>query len=204
MEVNFNLWFKKGILYFIFLLLVILWGIFGMSKNKWCNWEDASIILTLILTIIVYAQGFWGKRKFKSVADRNFGVIGLFFIALLIVIVMCGILLINSVHQYYPDVIKFELPRWAIMLSLFITSIVLSYIDYQIGKNDDTSMLTLFYFSDFPIIVTFFILFIYSLILSGDSVMHPFFSGAIAFQMIISILLASLLSNDEIINFKTI
>lgn len=203
MILDIKLWIEKSKLYLIFLISVILWGILGPSKKPWCNWQDASIILTLILTIIVYVQGFWGEKRFKSVAAKELGEIGLFFIIIFSVIVMTAGLLLNTAHEYYPKIIKIKLPIWAIMLLFLIISIVLSYIDFQVGKNDDISMMKLFYYSDLPIIATILILFIYSIIINGCEEMEPFFSGAIAFQMIISILLASLFKDDNILKIKT-
>lgn len=199
MTFNFTVWIRSSWLYLLFLLGVFAWGKWGVNVNPWKNWEDASIVLTLILTLIVYGTGFWGPTKFKKV---ELSKIGLFVGAFFIVFVMCAALVINTAHQHYPQKIPFELSRCWIILIFLIVSILLSYIDYQIGKKEDISMMKLFYYSDLPIIATILVLFIYSLIIKEDSVMDPFFSGAIAFQMIISIFLASFFTNEDIIKIE--
>lgn len=201
MILDYKLWWTESKLYLFFLLGIVLWGLFGLNKNSCHNWEEASITLTLILTILIYAQGFWGPKKFQSV---DFSKVGLFVIALLAVLITIGFLMADTIHQYFPNLVNIELPRWGIMALILFTSLLLSWMDYQIGKEDDIFMMKLFYYSDLPIIVTLIILLTYSIFNRNNHVVDPFFSGAIAFQMSISIFLASVLKHENILRIKSI
>lgn len=202
MILDYNLWWKEGKLYLFFLLLILLWGFWGLNPNKWHNWEEASIFLTLILTGIVYREGFWGSKKFDSFPSEKIGTT----VILIVLIFLFSLPLIsNTLHHYFPKLpVAFEIPRCIIMSIILLISIILSWIDYQIGKEDDIFMIKIFYFSDLPIIVTFALLLIYSFIVNSNATIEPLFSGAIAFQMSLSIFLASIFSHQDIIKIITI
>ena len=196
MLLNFNRWFNKSKLYLCFFLSVIIWGMFGIQDSTWRNWEDASVFLTLILTFIVYYNGFWGEKNFKGIQHEK---IGYFFLVIIGTLIGIVALLINALHYYFPQYISYEMPRFIVMPIILVISILLSYIDYQVGKNNYIFMMKLFYYSDLPIIITFLILSIYSILYMDSKELEPFYSGAIAFQMMISILLSSLFVDKDII-----
>jgi hypothetical protein len=158
---------------------------FGISKEPWKNWEDASIFFTWIYTFWLYMDGFFKSKKFKGLAIETIGLIVLAVIVLLAVVVF---LTFNLLHEFNAKAF-WETPRWVVMLALLLSAALFSYIDFLLGeeKRDYSSGYNkIFYYSDLPITFAFIILFIYSLKMSANTMCDPFFSGAIAFQMMLS------------------
>ena len=196
------LWDKLSDRFSLFILaFVLLYGFFGkflpfdFNSNSASNWEDASITTTFIFTILLYIKGYFsGKEKlFEGFKVWKQGVIP---ILVLIVVISIIILIYNMFNGH-------KLDRRLNMLILFLITIILCWIDYQIGQNNNIKEVisrryhTIFYISDLPITVTLGFLLLYSVIIKILAVenMDTFFSGAIAFQLLISLLLWSFADN---------
>lgn len=177
-KLNLKKYISRGdnIFVLIILALTVVWGFVGIAHEPWKNWEVAAVFLTFIYSCWLFANGFWIKRNFKGLPIGKTGVI-------VLSIIFLGIVSYSLAFNQYD--------RWKIMLLLFIAAMLCSITDYLLGnesKNNPTfnGFNKLFYYSDLPITIAFGILFGYSLKMHGNEIMDPFFSGAIAFQMILS------------------
>jgi len=198
MRFNLKLYIKKSWHNVLILLLTVLYGFFGVSCDPWKNWELASVVVILIYTLILYVDGFFISKRFKGLTMPK---LGLFLPALATIALMLWFLINNSFHEFFPESMKYY-GRLKIMGMLFLTSGILSWIDYEVGKNENICFIKIFYYSDLPVTITFLILFIYSIVMNRNQKFDPFFSGAIAFQMIISIFLWSLFTDDNIMTIE--
>ena len=64
------------------------------------------------------------------------------------------------------------------MVLLTVVTGLASYIDYLVGREGNPGYARLFYFSDIPITLSFFILSIFAFIQRSNVSLEPFFSGA--------------------------
>ena len=198
MKFNLRLYLKKSWHNILIMLITILYGFFGVSSCPWKNWELASVAVMLVYTLLLYADGFFISKHFEELTIPK---LGLFLPALVIIGFMLWFLINNSFHEFFPTLTKYD--RWKIMGMLFLTSGILSWIDYEIGKKKNIRFIKIFYYSDLPITITFLILLIYSRFMKENQELEPFFSGAIAFQMMISIFLWSLFTDENILKIET-
>lgn len=193
----------------IILGLTIIWGmfgstflgIFGPSKEPWKNWEDASIFFTMIYTVWLYFDGFFISAKFEGIGIKRTGLIVSACIALMAVVVL---LIIDFIHRLDLTT-HLQFPRYFVMVLLLISAALFSSIDFLLGeenKDYSSGYNKIFYYSDLPITFVFAILFLYSLMMNGNAICDPFFSGAIAFQMMLSNLLWSFM-DDKVFEYKT-
>ena len=176
MELNFKKYISKGdnIFVLVTLAFTIVWGFVGTAHEPWKNWEVATVFLTFIYSVWVFANGFFIKKHFSGLPIEKTGVIVLSIFSLCVVTVI---------------LVFFQFDRWLIMLLLFITAVLCSLMDYLLGKEEKecfSGFNKLFYYSDLPITIAFGVLLAYSIKMHDNKIMDSFFSGAIAFQMILS------------------
>lgn len=194
----------------LFLFLTVYYGIFsklpfinflkGDENEVWKNWENASVAFTILYTVILYSKGFFIKEKtsrkttFEGLKIKHIGVIILAFLVIICIIIF----------QLSPRVRGIISPilindRSFFMALLFLMALFFSIIDYLIARGEyaiSKMYSKCFWYSDLPVTLAFGTLFAYSLYIHNNATMAPFFAGAVAFQMILSNLLWSLLDDN--------
>ncbi len=197
-------------------IITIIWG-FGLFFETdilyWKNWEDACVFSTLAYTVLLYLSGMFGG-KFKGVIDLNKGVdLGLYLKVYLkvylkkvgaigLLIIFIGILAI-SIGKEKMVFIDIPLGRIRIMLLYFLISLSyfgLNIILIKIDVPEKDEIVNSIKYCDGPTCITFFVLFIYAYWLGSQKInelkIDPFFSGAIAFQMILSNIIWGMMDNS--------
>lgn len=162
---------------------------FGYSKlSPWKNWEVGALGYTLIYTIILYIQGF-RKKYFKDVVGDMGVLLGLSIAGLVFVFLLSG-------NEFF-HIFTFSFDRRLSMVFLLITTILFVALDFILFRalvhTHPTVSRAYFLslkFSDIPILIAFSFLAIYAFILGEAEIdsehMDSFFSGTIAFQMMLS------------------
>lgn len=179
------------------LILGVGYGFLGVSEDPWMNWEHSSIGITFILTGIMYVDGFFLKKNFVNL---DISKVGLMVLAIIAIVISSGVLVSHAAYEFDPNSkFSMSIARSIRMGVLLLSVIALSWIDYSIGKNGNPEYRKLFFYSDVPVSVTIGILFAFALVQGVNSGLEPFYSGAIAFQMMMSILIWTFVSSDEII-----
>jgi hypothetical protein len=166
------------------LLITVITILFGVLGTSWERWEVIAIAFTLLYTIWVYVDGFFLRKHLGNIKTENIGVIGLLLLGLLLLGYVTWRVTIEV-----ADVGAHLINRPTIMLCLFMSSLLFCILDGLLavnGKDYSESYKRLLRYSDLPICVAFFILFLYSLKIEKLPNMDAFFAGAIAFQMIVS------------------
>lgn len=184
---------RRNKLVFILLLFTVLNGFFGKTINEYCsstfwdflnywfskiswkNWENASVISTLIYAAFYYYKLF-RNPEYEKVKRAHLGLVGLFLFIITVLSVVSTI----------------QMNRVIYMAIICAISGIYCYIDYKLKTGDlELSYTTTLKYSDIPVSIAFLILLIYSAILNFTDPMElikmePFFGGAVAFQMILS------------------
>ena len=178
---------------FLSLLLAVIWGFFGGNGTPWHNWEGAAILFTFIITVVLFIDGFFGEQVYdldSSDIKDTIKKIGIMALCVFAIAILTYILINN---MFFKDISSSRMSRSKIMFILFSIACIFGLYDSLLGRYAKEKYIRgfqrAFYYFDIPTILAFGILFIYSFKV-GDS-MEPFFSGAIAFQMILTIFLWS-------------
>jgi len=163
--------------------------LFGYSNlSPWKNWEISALGYTLIYTIIIYVEGF-RKKYFKSLVGDMGVLLGLSVAGLFFVFLLSG-------NEFF-HLFTFSFDRRLSMVLLLITTVLFVALDFILFKalvhKHPTVSRAYFLslkFSDVPILIAFSFLAIYAFILGKSEIdkehMDSFFSGTIAFQMMLS------------------
>jgi len=184
------LWINKWP-WILFVLTVIL----GMTRffnfsslAPWKNWEVAALGYTIIYTGIIYFDGLM-KNYFNNIDGR---IVALLFIPFL-GLSFSFILSLGA----YSHLFNFTLDRRWSMCCLWITTFFFVVVDFILFKELSSRLprvskayLQSLKFSDFPIFIAFAALTAYAFYIGKDEIdrehMDSFFSGTIAFQMMLS------------------
>lgn len=180
---------------FVVFGLTIFWG-FTLKNDEHCkSWEHACVYSTLIYTGLLFGAGLLGD-KFKGVNSRQ--AIG---ISLLL---FCIILFAISTLKEELVFFEVSLCRIIIMLLYFLISLSYFIINIVLIKADipeKDEIINSIKYCEGPISLIFIILFIYALDLGSQKIndlgIDPFFSGAIAFQMILSNIIWGIIDNSQ-------
>lgn len=184
-------------LYFVAILIgMILWGWLRGGLKPWENWEHASIIGTML-----YAAGLYMKLFLDNQLSGK---------KLALAVLAVGMLLIASGLSGIPDLsiggkAIYTNSRTTTMFLLFVAASLFCALDGVFATHDgrySVSYKNSLKFSDAPITLAFLTLWLYSMYVQSDQKLaeslDPFFSGAIAFQMILSNFVWSITDDDII------
>src|SRR6185312_12374856 len=170
----------------IFVSTIIL-GMFGSRIRPWESWEGSAIVFTLLYTVWIYVDGFFVHKHLGDLGVKKTGIAGLTIIGALLLGVVAWVftkaLFSDELHS------STNLNRPIIMFCLFSSSLAFCILDRIVataGKEYSATYKRLFQYSDLPICVAFFILWLYSFKVKAMPSMDIFFAGAIAFQMMVS------------------
>jgi hypothetical protein len=185
-----------NIIIYLLLIIAIATGFFGPENEVYLNWETAAIFVTLVYTFAIYIIGFF-FNGFQSI-DKHWkiGLVStlLILIGLLTTPFTFSILRhfdANFSGKIYTMFIE-GITRTTKMLYLFISILIFCLIDWLMikWKNDEINYHINLRYSDFPIAISFFVLWIYSIYLGNSNIeikkLESFFSGAIALQILVS------------------
>ena len=193
---------KPVIIWIIFLASVAagFLNLFDNKPNFWKSWEFSSVFATLVYTLFLYIFGFI-QEEFKGLPMKD--------IAILLVGLIClfFITVITAFPSFSLGSYSYKIERIHSLIVLTITSGLFWLLDYKISRKcENVDIKRSFHlskvYSDRPITIIFSIMTLYCAyinftIADPEQIKHfePFFSGSIAFQMMISNLIRTI--NDD-------
>ncbi len=199
-KINWEVWTP-----IIILVPTIIYGISGiMFKNDrpYRTWEVAAVCSTIAYTLMILITGLSGD-KFKGVNYKQGIIIGL----LLVFIIYFAL----STLAEELEIVDIPLQRVGIMMLYLCISICYVVIDFILIRahirEEDEIKKSIFY-CDGPSCVIFSVLLIFAYISEFQKINElndTFFSGTIAFQMILASIVWGVIDNNESIgNWKLI
>lgn len=175
--------------------LTIYLGFTLKTDEYFQGWEQACVYSTLIYTALIFVTGLLGD-KFEGVSRKQGVIISL----LLFGVILCAISTLKEELVF----IEVSLNRTGLMvlycaISWCYLAVNIVLITANIPEKDE--IINSIKYCEGPISLTFIILAIYALDLycrqSDDPGINPFFSGAVAFQMILSNVIWGIIDNNQ-------
>ena len=195
-------------------IITIIWGFGGFSLkndiNYWKNWENACVFSTVFYTILLFITGLFGGRfvglidlqvnaDLKEFLKEHLKKVGTIVSSLIIIVIFA--IFIGKENLLLIDI---PLNRIELMALYFFISLLYLKINKILAKSnipEKDEMKNSILYCDGPISFTFLILVIYAMVLGSQKIndlgINPFFSGAIAFQMILSNIIWGIIDNSQ-------
>ena len=160
------------------------WG--GPNSDSMRKWENASLAVTIIYTLVVYIFVLWKPNKLQTIQRAcAVTICGLVIVTIILIVAKeADLIEINAT-------IDRQEKMWAIWLGA-AAFLIINVIMLKAGENRIALKKNLF-FSDIPVCTTFFVLALYATKIGVNTMPSPiketwdaFFAGAVAFQMISS------------------
>ncbi|KGN71019.1 hypothetical protein HR09_01550 [Porphyromonas gulae] len=184
-------------------MLGLVYCFFNPEPNVW---ENISVLITLFYTLILYVT-LWIRDRFDPAVFLLLVLI--FGITLPFTVPLACKYLHHDGLNMITSVVE-SIGRIGKMIILTFTAFVFMMIDVAMKKkgiNAGIKFNVNFLFSEFPIFLSFLILTVYAIILGEENIHkdghEAFFSGVVAFQMIVSNIIWSI-NDDDLFNKKNI
>jgi hypothetical protein len=182
---------KKTWYIFCLILIAFLWGVFKRDTKFWSNFEESSIILTLLYSIFIYIRLLLDKTVNKQdVLIALPALLGaLLLISLSVWAQVGGGLDLKSRNGFG---ITIESKRNITMGLLTIGTGFYLLVNFILTRNESTYKevyIKSIQYSDVPVAITFLLLWASTFALndiSNEIFFDSFYGGVIAFQMIYS------------------
>lgn len=181
------------------LVASIIYGFSGIvfgNDEPYKMWEDAAICSTVVYTLVILLTGILEKdkedkrAKFEGV-NRNQGI--LLGVLLLLILVFAYINLFNETLQCVG--------RLQFFLYISICYVIIDCILIKADIPEKNETINALFYCDGPTFIIFSVLLIYAACISvfqkTSKVNDSFFSGAIAFQMILASIVWWFIDNCE-------
>ncbi len=183
---------KKNWYIVLFLPAAIIFGMLDYFGNYWKGFELASVLMTLIYTIILYLRMFYYSDVDKtalrgSIIALIIGIASIVFSVILSVAEKISI----KLDTFSIDTIVYG-SRDITLGLLCLGTLMFCVVNYKLYKSNTKhkeSFLRSLQYSDLPVFITFLILWSTVVPFSKnlhDPILEGFYGGTIAFQMIYS------------------
>ena len=179
---------------FIVFILTIILGV-TLKANEYCkSWDQACVVATLIYTGLIFGAGLAGE-KFKGVDNNQ--VIGICL--LLFAIILCSISTLRE-KLVFSDITLCRLSIMGLYIIISLSYFFINILMIKANVPEKDELINSVKYCEGPIAFIFVILFLYACSLGlkkiGDLKIDSFFSGAIAFQMILSNIIWGMMDNS--------
>ena len=197
------------IVFFIFGGLA--WGMVKGDQHFWKDYEEASIVITIAYTIFLYVQ-MWRLNKVEKKAlllATPALFFGMFFIGISGLTSVLGELQLGTKSA---SILSIDGNRQITLGLLCLGTLFYCIVNYSLSKGQGNdvkqSFIKSLQYSDFPVFITFLLLWITTFALKeklDEDYVESFYGGAIAFQMIYSNIVWSFIDDPIIENhFSTV
>lgn len=193
-KINWEVWAP-----IIILVIAIIYGISGIvlkNDRPYRTWELAAVYSTIAYSVVLWLLGFL-RKKFEGARFEQ----GMIITLLLLFIVYCAYSTLAEELKLFDR----PLHRVGIMVLYLLISITYIAIDFILirtttNKSEKEEVKNSFFYCDGPTCIVFSVLLIFafiSKIQKTNELNDTFFSGAIAFQMILASIVWGIIDNSE-------